>query len=89
MILLLAGPLGAQGETGFTRGEGRADVVFSFGQDDYEEEPLFPGNELEVRRITYSTYAAVGLTDDIDLVLQKLIKDCPVQRGRIRVSLST
>ena len=80
MALLFAGPLGAQGETGFTRGKGRADVVFSFNQDDYEEEPLFPGNELDVRRISCSTYAAVGLHDDVDLVLTAAYAEAEVTR---------
>lgn len=77
----------AQGDTGFTRGKGHADVVFSYGVDDYAEEPLFPGNELDVRRRTYSTYAAVGLTDDLDLVLTAAYADVQVTRFAPDVSI--
>ncbi|MEX1025911.1 MAG: hypothetical protein WD226_12630 [Planctomycetota bacterium] len=70
----------AQGDTGFTRGSGRADVVVSFGQDDYEEEPLFPGNALDVRRRSWSTYAAVGLSDDLDLVVTAAYAEAKITR---------
>lgn len=64
----------AQGDTGFLRGEGRLDSALSYTLDWYDEfwvgdmKVSDPGVG-EVERETFSLYAAYGLTNDIDLVL--------------------
>ncbi|HEX6884701.1 MAG TPA: transporter [Planctomycetota bacterium] len=77
LLLALALPTSlarAQGDTGFLRGEGRLDTVLSYTLDWYDEfwvgdmKVSDPGVG-EVERETYTLYAAYGLTNDIDLVL--------------------
>lgn len=71
----LCGIVGAQGETGFTRGRGKLDVVLSYGEDVFPEQFLGGSGDpddvlnFEVGRDTTNLYAAYGLTDDLDLIL--------------------
>ncbi len=73
---MLAGSLAAQGDTGFLRGEGRVDAALSHTLDYYDEfwvgDTKVDGDAAgvgEVERATYSLYAAYGMSDDLDLVL--------------------
>lgn len=73
-VLALATLADAQGDTGFVRGKGRADVALSYSLDWYDEfwvgdTKVSDPNVGEVERTTYSLYTAYGLTDDLDLVL--------------------
>lgn len=74
VLASLATLASAQGDTGFVRGAGRADLALSYSLDHYDE--FWVGNDKvadpgvgEIERMTYSLYGAYGLTDDIDLVL--------------------
>jgi hypothetical protein len=73
LSLLVSAPLAAaQGETGFLRGRGNFDLVFTYGEDRFEERiGGGPGAalDLDVERRTYSLYAAYGVTDRLDLVV--------------------
>jgi len=69
--ILLAGTAAAQGETGFLRGQGRLDVSPSYSIDLTDEVRLEnPTEEFDdgVRQLI-NLYAAYGLRDDLDLVL--------------------
>jgi hypothetical protein len=73
-VLALASLASAQGDTGFLRGEGRADVALSYSLDWYDEfwvgdtKVSDPGVG-EIERSTLSLYAAYGLLEDLDLVV--------------------
>lgn len=71
LAALLAGTLTAQGETGFLRGEGRLDVSPSYSVDRFDEVRLVNPTEDfdDGRRALVNLYAAYGLRDDLDLVL--------------------
>jgi hypothetical protein len=73
-VLLSTALASAQGDTGFLRGKGHADVALSWTLDTYDK--FWDGNDLaspaavgRVERETGSLYAAYGLCDDIDLVV--------------------
>lgn len=73
-FFFLASLASAQGDTGFLRGQGRTDVAVSYTLDSYDEfwvgdTKVADPNVGEVERTTYSLYAAHGLTNDLDLVL--------------------
>lgn len=63
----------AQGDNGFLRGQGKADVVLSFTHDEYDDFWLgdddvdAPGDG--VTRRTTTLHAAFGLRDDLDVVV--------------------
>lgn len=72
-IAALTSLASAQGDNGFTRGEGRTSVALSYTLDWYDEfwvgttKVSDPGVG-EIERATYNLWAAHGLTEDIDLV---------------------
>lgn len=74
LIAALATVASAQGDTGFLRGEGHADVALSYGVDTYDHfwvggtKVSDPGVG-EIERQTTNLYAAYGLREDLDLVL--------------------
>ena len=64
----------AQGETGFTRGQGKTDVVLAWVLDRYDhfwvgDKKVKMAGVGTVERTSYVLYAAHGLTDDLDLVI--------------------
>lgn len=70
---VLSSVAAAQGETGFLRGAGRADIALTYGEDSYDQ--FWVGNVRvsdpgvgEITRRTVSLYTAYGLSDDTDLV---------------------
>jgi len=72
-LLALGALASAQGDTGFTRGQGRTDVAVSYTLDWYDE--FWVGSDKvenpdvgEVERATYNLWAAHGLSEDLDLV---------------------
>lgn len=74
MTLVLVSVASAQGDTGFLRGKGRADVALSYSVDRYDE--FWVGSDRvedpgvgEIERATTSLYAAYGLCEDLDLIL--------------------
>ncbi len=73
--LLLLGTLpAAQGDTGFLRGKGHFTSALSYTLDYYDEfwvddKKMSPPEVGEVERETASLYAAYGLRDDLDLVV--------------------
>ncbi len=72
LIPSLSGAAFAQGETGFLRGAGRVDAVFSWTRDSYDEfwagkQKVGPADVGEITREALTLYVAYGLTDDIDL----------------------
>jgi hypothetical protein len=72
-LLAVAGPLSAQGETGFFRGEGHLDAALSGTFDSYDEfwvgiEDVSDPGVGEVERTSVSLYLAYGLSDDLDLI---------------------
>lgn len=71
LLVLLAGSSAAQGETGFLRGRGRLDVSPSYSLDRFDEVRLEnPTEEFDDgERALLNLYAACGLRDDLDLVL--------------------
>lgn len=75
-VLMLAASQAAQaqGDSGFLRGEGKLDLVFSYGLDTYNEfwigdtkvkNPPFG----RVTRQYFTAHGAYGITDDVDLTL--------------------
>jgi hypothetical protein len=76
LILTLSVCASAQGDTGFLRGKGRGVLATSYSLDSYDH--FWVGNDKvdgdaagvgEVERTTLSVYAAYGLRDDLDLVM--------------------
>ena len=72
---VLSAVAAAQGETGFLRGQGKADVVVSYTLDEYDK--FWVGSSKvamagvgEVQRHTYTLYSAYGIRDDADLILK-------------------
>lgn len=64
----------AQGDTGFLRGEGRADIALTYGMDWYDEfwvgdNKVSDPNVGEIERTYVNLYAAYGLREDLDLVM--------------------
>ncbi len=74
LLLPLAGDALCQGDTGFLRGQGHADISLSFNRDTYRKfwigrhvRPDGPGNAVgRVTRDSYTVFAAVGLLDEVD-----------------------
>lgn len=67
-------PAAGQGETGFVRGQGNADIAATYTFDTYDR--FWVGTDKvsmdgvgTIDRAGYTLYAAYGLTDDIDLIL--------------------
>ena len=69
----LATPATAQGENGYLRGKGGLVVAIDRSTATFEEE-VTTGNFLDVDRTTHSVYVDYGLRDDLDLIVQPLIK---------------
>jgi hypothetical protein len=72
--LVVASLASAQGDTGFLRGAGRCDTALSYTLDYYDEfwvgdTKVSDPNVGEIERATYSLYAAYGVSDDLDVVL--------------------
>jgi hypothetical protein len=72
-LLVLAALASAQGDNGFTRGQGNTDVALSYTLDWYDE--FWVGSDKvsdpgvgEIERTTYTLWAAHGLSEDLDLV---------------------
>lgn len=73
--MLASSSAAAQGETGFLRGKGKADVVLSYTIDTYDkfwfgDDRLSMPGVGEVNRETYTLYTAYGLNDRTDLILK-------------------
>jgi len=69
----IAGFVSAQGETGFLRGAGRADVALSFNREDYGSDYRLGSSPFAppiagVERDLYGLYVAYGARADLDLV---------------------
>jgi hypothetical protein len=63
----------AQGDNGFTRGQGNTDLALSYTLDWYDEfwvgsQKVSPADVGEIERTTYNLWAAHGLSEDLDLV---------------------
>lgn len=72
-LLSAGGPLDAQGENGFLRGEGHWLVGFNYQEAEFEETiGQGAGSVLDVDRQTMSLYVNVGLAEGLDLVIQPL-----------------
>lgn len=60
-----------QGETGFLRGEGKADVVYTYAQDTYDHfwvnrDRVEMAGIGRVTRVSHNLYAAFGVLDELD-----------------------
>jgi hypothetical protein len=74
VVCFAAAPALAQGDTGFLRGTGKADFVFSWTQDSYDsfwigDDKVSPADVGEITREAWTLYGAYGLREDMDLVV--------------------